>query len=108
VDRLVERGNGQVNPAPNVRVTSDCLGEVTDRPVAEFAPVIDRDAVAALVRQCLRVLDTEPEAALPEFVERLARQRLRDTPVYATTAMANDGLVAGSRIHLAGYGDLGG
>lgn len=37
-----------------------------------------RAAVSRTVEQCRRDLDGEPPGALPELVERLARQRLQD------------------------------
>ena len=44
----------------------------------EFAGRVDRDLVERVVVQCRRELDAAPEPALPELVERLARQRLLD------------------------------
>jgi PAS domain-containing protein len=52
------------------------IADLTVRLFAEFSPLLPLDTVLEIVRQCCRDLDTTPEAALPELVEQLARQRL--------------------------------
>jgi hypothetical protein len=52
------------------------LADVVDRLNAEFESQLNRTAIARTVRRCGRELDTVRGPALPELVERLARQRL--------------------------------
>ncbi|MBC3191134.1 hypothetical protein H7X46_08670 [Pseudonocardia sp. C8] len=49
-----------------------------DRLSAEFAGRAPAVVIDRVVRSSRRDLDTAPAAALPELVERLARQRLLD------------------------------
>src|SRR6266516_5480357 len=69
------------------RVTEDQIAaptiphvEVTRRLLGEFGNVLPLHLVAATVRECGHDLDGDgaPHPALPELLERLARQRLRD------------------------------
>jgi hypothetical protein len=53
---------------------------VVERLRAEFEPEINGEAVIDLVKQCHRELQGIPAPALPELVERLARQRLLSEP----------------------------
>jgi hypothetical protein len=55
-------------------------GDVTRRLFTEFGAELPMQLIAATVRQCRRDLDGDgaPHPALPELVERLARQRLVD------------------------------
>ena len=55
---------------------SQALASVTRRLYADFQPDITMAEVLSSVRQCRHDLDVVPDAALPELVERLARQRL--------------------------------
>lgn len=52
------------------------LSEVVERLLVEFEPELPLPAIYAIVRRCRRELDTQPNPARPELVERLARQRL--------------------------------
>jgi hypothetical protein len=52
------------------------LADVTERLFAEFEARLPLSAIVTTVRQCVRDLHGAPEQALPELVERLARQRL--------------------------------
>jgi hypothetical protein len=52
------------------------LLEVIERLVDEFADTLDRVTVARVVRDCHRDLAGSPVAAIPELVERLAREEL--------------------------------
>ena len=55
-------------------------GDVNRRLFTEFGAELPMQLIAATVRQCRRDLgaDGAPHPALPELVERLARQRLAD------------------------------
>jgi hypothetical protein len=57
---------------------SDPLVEAAVRVYAEFSDRATLAEVLAVVTQCRSDLDTPHAAALPEMVERLARQRLAD------------------------------
>jgi hypothetical protein len=54
--------------------------DVNRRLFTEFGAELPMQLIAATVRQCRRDLDADgsPHPALPELVERLARQRLAD------------------------------
>jgi hypothetical protein len=55
---------------------SQALASVTRRLYADFQPDITLAEVLTTVRQCRHDLDVVTDPALPELVERLARQRL--------------------------------
>jgi hypothetical protein len=57
---------------------ADPLAEVAVRVYADFAECTTLDEVLAVIGSCRNDLDTPSVAALPELVERLARQRLTD------------------------------
>lgn len=50
--------------------------DVTERLMAEFESRLDLAVITKVVGGCRRDLDASPVGALPELVERLARQRL--------------------------------
>jgi hypothetical protein len=52
--------------------------DVTRRLFSEFGDDVPVGLIAATVRRCRRDLAGSPHPALPELVERLARQRLSD------------------------------
>lgn len=52
--------------------------DVTERLMAEFEDRLGLKHITDVVRTCRRDLDGMPTGALPELVERLARQRLLD------------------------------
>ena len=54
------------------------LADVVDRLGDEFDLRLGRTTVVRVVRRCRRELDIVAGPAIPEFVERLARQRLTD------------------------------
>lgn len=54
------------------------IADVTERLFAEFETQLPVTTIAATVRQSSDDIDSVPEPALPELVERLARQRLTD------------------------------
>ncbi len=54
------------------------LADVVDRLFAEFENQLALPVISATVLRCRRDLDIAAGPALPELVERLARQRLRD------------------------------
>jgi hypothetical protein len=56
--------------------TSQALASVTRRLYTEFQPNTTMAEVLTIVQQCRHDLDVVTDPALPEFVERLARQRL--------------------------------
>jgi hypothetical protein len=68
------------------RMTTGSLADVTERLFAEFEPSIPLTTIVATVRQCRHELDAAPELALPELVERLARQRLTELAEHPPTA----------------------
>jgi hypothetical protein len=55
------------------------IAEAIERLTPEFAGQLSSGIVAAVVRRCRRDLDTSLPTALPELLERLARQRLIDS-----------------------------
>ncbi len=55
---------------------SDTEVDVTERLFAEFASVHALPTITATVRQAHLDLQSAPQGAMPELVERLARQRL--------------------------------
>jgi hypothetical protein len=59
-----------------VTVPTGPIADVTLRLFAEFGARVPLRDVIDTVRGCCRELDAIPDAALPELVERLARQRL--------------------------------
>ncbi|GAA4856188.1 hypothetical protein GCM10023403_20140 [Pseudonocardia benzenivorans] len=54
----------------------DCVTAAVARLAGEFAGRVDRGTVRRTVVSCRADLDAAPPPALPELVERLARQRL--------------------------------
>jgi hypothetical protein len=62
-------------PRPDVPDTTIVV-QAVDRLAAEF-PTRHRTHVSTTVAQCRRDLDGSPPGAMPELLERLARQRLR-------------------------------
>lgn len=52
--------------------------EVTARLMARFGGRLSLDLISRVVTGCRRDLDGTPAGAMPELVERLARQRLTD------------------------------
>ncbi len=58
----------------------DPLVEVAVRVYADFAERATLAEVLAVIARARHDLDTPSAAALPELVERLARQRLTDLP----------------------------
>jgi hypothetical protein len=57
---------------------AESLADAVERLFAEFEPKLPMAFVLATVRRCRRELDIISGPALPELVERLARQRLLD------------------------------
>jgi hypothetical protein len=56
----------------------DPLATLTDRLYADFQPGLTHAAIDRVVQQCRADLADTPAPALPELLERLARQRLTD------------------------------
>ncbi len=52
--------------------------DVAERLMAEFEDRLGLPQITQVVRDCRRDLEGTPDGALPELVERLARQRLLD------------------------------
>jgi hypothetical protein len=65
---------------------ADPLVDVAVRVYAEFADRATLAEVLAVVARCRNDLDTPSAAALPEMVERLARQRLTDELAWPATS----------------------
>jgi len=59
-------------------VIDDSCCDVTERLFAEFERAHPLPVITEVVRQCRQDLHGAPTAALPELLERLARQRLSD------------------------------
>lgn len=75
---------------------SDSAVDVTERLFAEFEQVHTLPVITTVVLRCYRELADAPAGALPELVERLARQRLTTTST------------AGEMGSPAGHSDSGG
>jgi hypothetical protein len=60
------------------RPAPDLLADVVDRLFAHFEGRLTLPDVHAVVWRCCHELDIVSRPALPELVERLARQRLQD------------------------------
>jgi len=80
------------------------LADVTERLMAEFEHQIELSVITRVVLQCRRDLDTPAIQALPELLERLARQRLLDQLPVGTRACgpaarscAGPGVLEGAR-----------
>jgi hypothetical protein len=65
-------------PAPVAAPDPFSIADVTERLMAEFSGLLDCASVSRTVLACRHELLDAPPAALPELVERLARQRLLD------------------------------
>jgi len=63
--------------------------DVTERMFGEFERVHPLPVIAAVVRQCREDLEGAPRGAIPELLERLARQRLTDLQPSAPTGSAH-------------------
>ncbi len=75
-NRNVEQRSGTVSPAAgaeNLRV----INAVAQRLLAEFDDTLDLRVITGIVRSCLRDLEGVSSAALPELLERSARERVR-------------------------------
>ncbi|MBW0093786.1 hypothetical protein I4I73_28585 [Pseudonocardia sp. KRD-184] len=55
------------------------VADITERLMAEFGAVVPLTEVSAVVMRAVRDLAGVPVGALPELVERLARQVLRES-----------------------------
>ncbi len=63
------------------------LSGVVERLFAAFESRLTLPAIFAVVQRCRAELDTVPGPALPELVERLARQRLHDLVTTRSTGI---------------------
>lgn len=61
------------------------LADVVERLCAVFAARLTRTDIVAVIQRCRDDLDTVPDPALPELVERLARHRLHNLAAGAST-----------------------
>jgi hypothetical protein len=57
-------------------VAEDCYADIVERLFCEFELLFALPEILAVVQTCRHDLGWEPAGALPELVERLARQRL--------------------------------
>jgi hypothetical protein len=73
-------GSGTVSEEP-------CLTDTTDRLIVEFGGEVDVAAIGRVVLSCREELRGAPAGALPELIERLARQRLLSTFATAIRAL---------------------
>jgi hypothetical protein len=71
-----------VTAAPSATL-QDSLADVSERLMAEFEDRLALDVISRVVQGCRADLDCSSPAALPELVDRLARQRLLDAAVAA-------------------------
>jgi hypothetical protein len=69
---------GPVDGADPLVDEADPLVDVVVRVYADFADRVTLAEILEVVARCRNDLDTRSAAALPEMVERLARQRLTD------------------------------
>jgi hypothetical protein len=67
---------GHALPVPLIRDNDNWLVEAVHRLDREFAGALGRADIAQVVSWCRADLDGPHPAAMPELVERLARQRL--------------------------------
>lgn len=58
----------------------DSYGDVVERLFAEFEGSVPLPVIAEMVHLCREQLRGAPTLAMPELLERLARQRLIGTP----------------------------
>ncbi|MCE3556519.1 hypothetical protein LWC33_34410 [Pseudonocardia sp. RS11V-5] len=65
-------------PAPFDRTRVDDVSSAVARLAREFAGQMSHRVVARVVRECRADLSGVPAGAVPELLERLARQRLLD------------------------------
>ncbi|WP_103382996.1 three-helix bundle dimerization domain-containing protein [Pseudonocardia dioxanivorans] len=70
------RAEDGVEVAEDGAEDDDCVTAAVARLAGEFAGRVDRGTVRRTVVSCRADLDAAPPPALPELVERLARQRL--------------------------------
>jgi hypothetical protein len=64
----------------------DPLATLTDRLYTEHQPGLTHADIERIVQQCRTDLAGTPETALPELLERLARQRLTNQRAHTTPA----------------------
>jgi hypothetical protein len=69
------RGNARAVNAENDACAS--LAPISERLFHDFGAQVGLSDIVAIVRQCRGELDIVPAGAVPELVERLARERLR-------------------------------
>jgi len=62
------------------------VGDTVERLVAEFGDGVDRAVVSAAVRRCRVELAGISTGALPDLLERLARERLREQRLHGAAA----------------------
>lgn len=67
---------------------ANSLADVTERLFRDLQPDVALADIIEVVRRCREDLDTAPAEALPELVERLARQRLTDARVPSSAIRA--------------------
>lgn len=65
-----------VLPAPSRAAVAEAITATTERLVAELDGRVDVDEVLRVVLRCRADLVGSPRSALPELIERSARQRL--------------------------------
>ncbi len=59
---------------------SDSYADTVECLFAEFEGRLPLPLVSAVIHECREQLSCSPETAIPELLERLARQRLKDVP----------------------------
>jgi hypothetical protein len=71
-----------------VVVASYSYADVVERLFAEFGDRLTLPAIVEVVRECHEQLSSVPASALPELLERLARQRLTCTATVVAAEVA--------------------
>jgi hypothetical protein len=64
--------------APSQGALEVTVADITERLMAEFEDRLTLDVICQVVQGCRADLSCSPPAALPELIDRLARQRLLD------------------------------
>ena len=67
-----------VADGPSPVLAADTQADVIEQLMSEFEDRLELSTISDVVLGCRADLDCSPVAALPELIERLARQRLLD------------------------------
>jgi hypothetical protein len=70
----------------------ESMGQITERLYHDFHPHVTLHEIIALVHHCRDEVGNAPAEQVPELVERLARQRLSESPQERGKDAASNGL----------------